>query len=92
MKVISAEEVHKSLSYPQLIDSLQDAYGGDYSMPPRQVFLLDEDKGHEAFAVLPSWNQELIGVKAFTYFPGLLSLINLFTQKFCFLIEGMVSH
>ena len=70
MKVISAEEVHKSLSYPQLIDSLQDAYGGDYSMPPRQVFLLDEDKGHEAFAVLPSWNQELIGVKAFTYFPG----------------------
>ena len=70
MKVISAEEVHKSLSYPQLIDSLQDAYGGDYSMPPRQVFLLDEGKGHEAFAVLPSWNQELIGVKAFTYFPG----------------------
>ena len=70
MKVISAEEVHKSLSYPQLIDSLQEAYGGDYSMPPRQVFLLDEDKGHEAFAVLPSWNEELIGVKAFTYFPG----------------------
>ena len=24
MKVISAEEVHKSLSYPELIDSLQD--------------------------------------------------------------------
>ena len=39
-------------------------------MPPRQVFLLDEDKGHEAFAVLPSWNEDLIGVKAFTYFPG----------------------
>ena len=70
MKVISAEEVHASLSYPQLIDSLQEAYGGSYSMPPRQVFLLDENKSNDAFAVLPSWNEELIGVKAFTYFPG----------------------
>ena len=50
MKVISAEEVHASLSYPQLIDSLQEAYGGSYSMPPRQVFLLDENKGNDAFA------------------------------------------
>ena len=69
MKVISAEEVHSSLSYPELVDSLQEAYGGNYSMPPRQVFLLDENASHDAFAVLPSWNDQFIGVKAFTYFP-----------------------
>tara|TARA_B100000686_G_scaffold342801_1_gene422575 strand:+ start:1747 stop:2727 length:981 start_codon:yes stop_codon:yes gene_type:complete len=69
MKVISAEEVHSSLSYPELVDSLQEAYGGKYSMPPRQVFLLDENTNHDAFAVLPSWNDQFIGVKAFTYFP-----------------------
>lgn len=39
-------------------------------MPPRQVFLLDDkDDNHDAFALLPSWNSSLIGVKSFTYFP-----------------------
>ena len=69
MKVISAEEVHSALSYPELVDSLQEAYGGKYSMPPRQVFLLDENTNNDAFAVLSSWNDQFIGVKAFTYFP-----------------------
>ena len=39
-------------------------------MPPRQVMLLDEASGsHDAFAMLPSWNDEVIALKAFTYFP-----------------------
>ena len=70
MKVISAEEVHAALGYPDLIDALQEAYAGDFSMPPRQVFLLDDkEDNHDAFALLPSWNDSLIGVKSFTYFP-----------------------
>jgi len=71
MKIISAEQVHASLSYPALIDSLQQAFAGEFTMPPRKVFLLDEPSGsHDAFALLPSWSEDLIGVKAFTYFPG----------------------
>jgi 1-pyrroline-2-carboxylate reductase [NAD(P)H] len=70
MKVISAEEVHQALSFPALVDALQEAYAGNYSMPPRQVFLLDEGGStNDAFAVLPSWSDQLIAVKAFTYFP-----------------------
>jgi 1-pyrroline-2-carboxylate reductase [NAD(P)H] len=70
MRTITADEVHAALSYPALIDALQEAYGGSYSMPPRQVFLLDEENSkNDAFAVLPSWNGDFIGVKAFTYFP-----------------------
>ena len=70
MKIISAEEVHAALSYPALIDELQEAYGGEFNMPPRQVFMLDDkDDNTNAFAVLPSWNDQIIGVKAFTYFP-----------------------
>lgn len=71
MKIVTAEEVHAALSYPALVDALQDAYGGEFRMPPRQVFMLDDDPGNtNAFAVLPSWNDSLIGVKAFTYFPA----------------------
>jgi deoxyribodipyrimidine photolyase-related protein len=43
MKVISAEQVHAALSYPALIDALGEAYAGNFKMPPRQVFRLDDD-------------------------------------------------
>ncbi len=70
MKTISAEDVHAALSYPHLIDALQDAYSKEFTMPPRKVFLLDDQEdNHDAFALLPSWNGNIIGIKAFTYFP-----------------------
>ncbi len=70
MKVITADQVHATLSYPALVDALGTAYSGEFKMPPRQVFLLDDDEAnHDAFAVLPSWGDEFIGLKAFTYFP-----------------------
>ena len=70
MKVISAEQVHAALSYPALVDALGEAYAAEFKMPPRQVFLLDDDEAnHDAFAVLPAWGKEFIGVKAFSYFP-----------------------
>jgi 1-pyrroline-2-carboxylate reductase [NAD(P)H] len=70
MKTISAEDVHAALRYPDLVDALQEAYSGDFNMPQRQVFLLDDKvDNHDAFAVLPSWNDSLIGLKCFTYFP-----------------------
>ncbi len=71
MKIIGPDEVHAALSYPALIDALQETFSGEFTMPPRNVFLLDENSdNHDAFAVLPSWNTSLIGVKAFTYFPS----------------------
>ncbi|MFT4547098.1 MAG: 1-pyrroline-2-carboxylate reductase [NAD(P)H] [Pseudoalteromonas tetraodonis] len=70
MKIITADEVHAALSYPALVDALQEAFAGEFSMPPRHVYPLDDQTDNtDAFAVLPSWNNELIGVKAFTYFP-----------------------
>jgi len=71
MKVIDAQEVHAALSYPALIDALGEAFAGSYQQPPRQVFLLDDAPDNfDAFALLPAWNEEIIAVKAFTYFPS----------------------
>jgi len=90
MKILTAEDVHAALSYPAMIDALQEAYSGSFNMPPRQVFLLDDQpENHDAFAVLPSWNDELVAVKSFTYFPdnpkpkyaSLYSKIMLFDRK-----------
>ncbi|MGS0683232.1 ornithine cyclodeaminase family protein [Shewanella sp. 125m-7] len=71
MLVINAESVHQSLNFPDLINALDETFSRPAGMPQRQVFCLDESAGHsDAFAVLPSWNDKAIAVKAFTYFPG----------------------
>ena len=71
MRVITADQVHAALGYPAFIDALCESFAGHHTMPPRQVMLLDEASGgHDAFAMLPSWNEEVIALKAFTYFPG----------------------
>ncbi|MCW1922444.1 ornithine cyclodeaminase family protein [Luteolibacter arcticus] len=70
MKILEEEQVHAALRYPDFIRALREAFAGDYTMPPRQVMLLDPSSpGHEAFAMLPSWNDQVIALKAFTYFP-----------------------
>ena len=75
MKIIGPDEVHSALSYPALIDALQETFSGEFTMPPRSVYLLDETAGtNDAFAVLPSWNTNLIGVKAFSKVSGRAAL------------------
>ena len=79
--------MHEALKYPDFVNILKEAYAGSYTMPPRKVFLLEESS-HDAFALLPSWNDNVIGVKSFTYFPhnedpykSLYSKILLFDRK-----------
>ena len=70
MKLIDAEQVNRSLQFPALIAALDQGFQQDFGMPQRQVFALSQDPlKHDGFAVLPAWNQDVIGVKAFTYFP-----------------------
>jgi 1-pyrroline-2-carboxylate reductase [NAD(P)H] len=70
MIIIDAAAVHNALNFPELISELRDTFSKPAGMPQRQVYKLDETASHsDAFAVLPSWNDETIAVKAFTYFP-----------------------
>ncbi len=86
MRVITADEVNAALRYPDFIDALEDTFAKHHVMPPRQVMLLDEASGsHDAFAMLPSWNDEVIALKAFTYFPqNSLPLRTLYSQILLF--------
>jgi len=92
MKIISTEQVQSSLRFAELIPLLKESFSKPFHMPQRQVHLLTpEDKSqHDAFALLPSWNDEVIGNKMFTYFPdnsakhdlpGLFSKIMLFRRE-----------
>lgn len=70
MKILDSRHVHDALRFPGFIDRLEACFAADYTMPPRQVMrLAPEGPGHDAFAMLPAWNDEVIALKAFTYFP-----------------------
>lgn len=92
MKVISVEQVHQNLNFDELIPLLKQSFSRPFSMPQRQVHALtpEQSDNHDAFALLPSWNEEVIGNKMFTYFPdnaakhdlpGLFSKIMLFKRQ-----------
>lgn len=70
MKIINADEVHSALDFNTLIPILRKAFTTSFNMPPRQVYDLDPDSNSsEGFALLPCWNDDVIGMKAFTHFP-----------------------
>lgn len=87
MKIIDAKQVNQVLDFPALINALDAGFKQDFGMPQRQVFSLSEDPAnHDGFAVLPAWNEDVVGVKAFTYFPdnGNQSLPTLFSKILLF--------
>ena len=70
MKILDHDQVHQALRFPGFIDILETCFAGDFTMPPRQVMRLAPDgPGHDAFAMLPAWNDDVIALKSFTYFP-----------------------
>lgn len=98
MKIIEAAEVHRVLSFGPLVEALREAFASPAGMPRRRVYPLAEG-ARDAFALLPAWNDEVIGVKAFTYLPDnavrgreiLYSKIMLFdrgTGEPTFLVDG----
>ena len=71
MKIIEAADVHRVLNFPDLVAALRETFGSPAGTPRRTVFQLAEnDPFHDAFAVLPAWSKDAIGVKAFTYLPS----------------------
>jgi 1-pyrroline-2-carboxylate reductase [NAD(P)H] len=91
MKIIDKTQVHNNLCFTELIPLLKNSFSKPFHMPQRQVHALEpnDSYNHDAFALLPSWNEQVIGNKMFTYFPsnqvnhglsGLFSKIMLFRR------------
>ncbi|GAB3020913.1 bifunctional Delta(1)-pyrroline-2-carboxylate/Delta(1)-piperideine-2-carboxylate reductase [Bowmanella dokdonensis] len=73
MRQIDAAQIEAVMDFDGLIGHLRQSLAADFQMPPRQVLPLDPDGNSgdtDALALLPAWNQRLIGCKLFTYFPG----------------------
>lgn len=65
---LDAEQIVDCLTMQGLIESMRESYQQQSTIPQRRVMPLEEN-GYDAFALLPAWSEDLITVKAFTYFP-----------------------
>lgn len=71
MNVIEASDVHRVLTFPELVETIRTTFGKPAGTPRRTLYhLREDDPFKDAFAVLPAWSEEVIGVKAFTYMPS----------------------
>src|SRR3954470_22625429 len=73
MKVISAAEVDRALTYPALIEALREAFRGDITSPLRHTHMIQQPSGTEAkFLLMPAWTnsgERLVGCKIVSVYP-----------------------
>jgi alanine dehydrogenase len=73
MKVITAEDLDRVLTYPALIEALREAFRADITVPLRHHHPIAQQQGGAAMILLmPAWNSgqgSFLGCKIVTVFP-----------------------
>jgi ornithine cyclodeaminase len=76
VRIVSADDIDRTLSYPALIDALADAFGSDVVVPPRQHHTIAQDGRDATLLVMPAWHagaavaeERFIGCKLVGIFP-----------------------
>ena len=74
MRVVSAEDIDRVLSFPALIAALADAFRGGITAPPRHHHTIPRPEGDATLLVMPAWTggrtADFIGVKIVSVVPG----------------------
>src|SRR5918997_1700637 len=74
MRVISAAEIDRALTFPALIDALADAFAGDMVAPARHHHEIERPGSHGTLLLMPAWTgpatpDGYVGVKIVSVFP-----------------------
>jgi ornithine cyclodeaminase len=72
MRVIGADEIERILTYPDLVDTLREAFRAGITVPPRHHHRIPRDGGEATFILMPAWDDSAaghIGVKIVSVFP-----------------------
>ena len=73
MRVVTAEEIDRTLTYPALIEALRDAFRADIETPLRHTHMIPQPGGSEAkFLLMPAWTrsgERLVGCKLVSVYP-----------------------
>src|SRR3954468_18351128 len=73
MRVVTAEEIDRALTYPALIEALREAFRADIETPLRHTHMIPQPSGAEAkLLLMPAWTksgERLVGCKLVTVYP-----------------------
>jgi alanine dehydrogenase len=78
MRVITAEEIDRVLTYPALIEALRAAFRADIEAPLRHTHMIAQPGGSEAkLLLMPAWTrsgERLVGCKIVSVYPDNLKI------------------
>jgi ornithine cyclodeaminase len=72
MRIVSADDIQKALTYRTLIDALAEAFRSDMAVPVRHHHTIPQDGADATLLLMPAWNdgeERYIGCKIVTVFP-----------------------
>ena len=74
MRVVSAAEIDRTLTFPALIDALSEAFRGDLVTPVRHHHEIERPGAHGTLLLMPAWTgpatqDGFVGVKIVSVFP-----------------------
>jgi ornithine cyclodeaminase len=74
MRVVSAAEIDGALTFPALIDALDEAFRSDAVVPVRHHHEIERPGAHATLLLMPAWTgaseaQGFVGVKVVSVFP-----------------------
>lgn len=73
MRIVSADDISRVLTYGALVDALADAFRGDITAPARHHHTLARPGGDATLLLMPAWTEgteRYLGCKIVTIFPG----------------------
>jgi len=75
VRVVSAEDIDRALSFPALIAALADAFRGGITAPPRHHHTIPHWEGDATLLLMPAWSEagaaaDFVGVKIVSVVPG----------------------
>jgi ornithine cyclodeaminase len=73
VRIVSADDLDRVLTYAALIDALDEAFRADIEVPPRHVHMIPQPSGSEAkLLLMPAWTnsgERLTGCKVVSVYP-----------------------
>lgn len=72
MRIVSAEELSRLLTYPALVDALGDAFRADITVPLRHHHTIPQPGADATLLLMPAWtasDARFLGCKVVTVFP-----------------------
>lgn len=73
MRIVTADDISRVLTYPALTDALDAAFRADIAVPPRHTHMIPQPSGSEAkLLLMPAWTmsgERLLGCKVVSVYP-----------------------